>query len=64
VLSRKEKKWVYYRLPDRKSLPLAREVLELAKRSLKDCAEAVADAAKLKKVMKMDVQEICRRQCR
>jgi DNA-binding transcriptional ArsR family regulator len=64
VLSRKENKWVYYRWPDRDSSPLVREVLRLAKQALKDCEEAVGDAARLQKVLKMDVQEICRRQCR
>jgi hypothetical protein len=43
---------------------LVREVLRLAKQALKDCEEAVGDAARLQKVLKMDVQEICRRQCR
>jgi len=64
VLSRKENKWVYYRLAERDSSPLVRDVLSLAKRSLKDCDETDLDAEKLKKVLKMDLQEICRRQCR
>jgi ArsR family transcriptional regulator len=64
VSSRKENKWVYYRLPGRDGSPLAREVLSLVKRSLQDCDAARDDGAKLKKVLRMDVQEICRRQCR
>src|ERR1017187_4552564 len=64
VQSRKVDRWVYYRLPNRKYSALAREILGLVRRSLKDCDEAVADATKLKKVLKMDVQDICRRQCR
>jgi ArsR family transcriptional regulator len=64
VLSRKENKWVYYRLPGREGSRLAREVLALVERSLAESAEALADRAGLKKVLRMDVQEICRRQCR
>ena len=63
VLSRKENKWVYYRLADQAGSPLVRDVLRLARQSLKDCKEALDDAARLKRVLKMDVQEICRRQC-
>jgi DNA-binding transcriptional ArsR family regulator len=64
IESRKENKWVYYRLPGRDGSPLVREVLSLVKRSLQDSDAARNDAAKLKLVLKMDVQEICRRQCR
>lgn len=64
VLSRKDNKWVYYRLPNGDASPLVREVLGLTKRSLKDSEEAIEDTGKVKKVLKMDVQEICRRQCR
>jgi DNA-binding transcriptional ArsR family regulator len=64
VSSRKDNKWVYYRLPDRERSPLVRDVLKLAIRSLENCDEAVKDAAKLGKVLKMDAREICRRQCR
>lgn len=64
VLSRKSERWVYYRLPQRKSSALVRNTLRLVKNSLKECDEAIADKARLVKVLKMDVQAICRRQCR
>lgn len=64
VLSRKSERWVYYRLPGGKSDVLVRNTLRLVNRSLKDCDEAIADRAKLMKVLKMDLQAICRRQCR
>jgi ArsR family transcriptional regulator, arsenate/arsenite/antimonite-responsive transcriptional repressor len=62
VDSRKEDRWVYYRLPERKSPALVRDALRLVKLSLKESEEAIADQAKLKKIMKMDVKDICRRQ--
>jgi hypothetical protein len=43
---------------------VVREVLRLAGQLLQDGEEAVADAARLKRVLKMDVRDICRRQCR
>jgi DNA-binding transcriptional ArsR family regulator len=64
VESRKSERWVYYRLPARDCSLVVRDALDLVKRSLRKSDEAVEDAAKLKKVLKMDVQEICRRQCR
>lgn len=64
IQSRKAERWVYCRLPD-KSAPVAvREALDWVKKSLGKSAEAVADAKRLGKILKMDLKEICRRQCR
>ena len=62
VESRKEDRWVYYRLPERKSPALVRDALRLVKLALKGSEEVIADRSKLKKIMKMDVKAICRRQ--
>jgi len=62
VESRKEDRWVFCRLPERKAPALVREMLNLVKRSLMESEEALADQAKLKKIMKMDIKAICRRQ--
>lgn len=63
ILSRKTERWVYYRLPD-KSAPVAvREALDWVLKSLGKTAEATADAAKLKKILKLDPVELCRRRC-
>jgi DNA-binding transcriptional ArsR family regulator len=64
VESRKEDRWVYYRLPERKRPALVRDALRLVKQSLKGSEEIAADQAKLRKIMKMDVKAICRRQNR
>jgi ArsR family transcriptional regulator, arsenate/arsenite/antimonite-responsive transcriptional repressor len=64
VLSRKTERWVYYRLPDKKSPVVVREAIDWAHKSLAASDEAAADAAKLKRILKMDLAEICRRVCR
>jgi len=63
ILSRKTERWVYYRLPD-KSAPVAvREALDWVLKSLGKTAEAMADAKRLQKVLKVDPGELCRRRC-
>lgn len=62
VLSRKTERWVYYRLPD-KSAPVAvREALDWVLKSLGRTDEATSDAARLKKIVKIDPGQISRRQ--
>ncbi|MFZ1074683.1 MAG: metalloregulator ArsR/SmtB family transcription factor [Verrucomicrobiia bacterium] len=64
IQSRKTERWVYYRLPG-KSAPVAvREALDWVKKSTGRSAQAVADSKKLDRVLKTDLAEICRRQCR
>ena len=63
ILSRKAERWVYYRLPD-KSAPVAvREALDWVQKSLSKTEEAAKDAKQLRKILKMDLAEICRRRC-
>jgi len=64
IQSRKSERWVYYRLPDRTAPVGVREALDWVKKSLAGTDEAKADAKKLDRVLKTDLAEICRRQCR
>jgi ArsR family transcriptional regulator, arsenate/arsenite/antimonite-responsive transcriptional repressor len=64
VLSRKTERWVYYRLPDPTAPVVVREAIDWAHKSLGKTPEAVADAAKLKRILKLDLAVICRRVCR
>src|ERR1017187_568951 len=64
ILSRKSERWVYYRLPGKSAPVVVREAFDWAKKSLGKSDEAVADAKRLEKIIKMDLKEICRRQCR
>jgi DNA-binding transcriptional ArsR family regulator len=64
IQSRKSERWVYYRLAD-KSAPVAvREALGWVRKSVAKTDEAVADARKLDRILKIDLAVICRRQCR
>lgn len=62
ILSRKTERWVYYRLPEKAAPVAVREALDWVQKSLGKTEEAAADAKKLKKVLKADLTEICRRQ--
>ncbi len=64
IQSRKSERWVYYRLPGKAAPVAVREALDWVKKSLAKTNEAVADAKKLNQVLKTDLAEICRRQCR
>ena len=64
ILSHKTERWVYYRLPDRHAPVVVREALDWARKSLGKSNEAAADSRKLRRILKMDLKEICRRQCR
>ena len=63
TLSRKDERWVYYRLPENANTEVT-EALDWVMKSLGRSAAAREDAAKLRKILQMDVQDICRRQCR
>jgi DNA-binding transcriptional ArsR family regulator len=64
ILSRKTERWVYYRLPDRPVAAAIREALVWVRKSLAKTDEVSTDAKKLKRILKIDPTEICRRQCR
>jgi ArsR family transcriptional regulator, arsenate/arsenite/antimonite-responsive transcriptional repressor len=64
ILSRKTERWVYYRLPDKSATVEVREALDWVQKSLNKTDEIIADAKRLAKILKMDLKEICRRQCR
>lgn len=63
ILSRKAERWVYYRLPDQTAPLAVREALDWVQKSLARSDEAATDAAKLKKILKIDPVELCRRRC-
>ncbi len=64
IQSRKSERWVYYRLPGPAAPTAVREALAWVKKSLAKTGEAAADVRKLNRVLKTDLAEICRRQCR
>jgi ArsR family transcriptional regulator len=64
ILSRKTERWVYYRLPDRPVPVAVREALDWVRKSLAKTDEVRTDARRLHEILRMDLKEICRRQCR
>jgi ArsR family transcriptional regulator, arsenate/arsenite/antimonite-responsive transcriptional repressor len=64
VRSRKDGRWVYYRLPDAPLPTLIREALDWVFKSLDRGAEAKGDRKQLDKILALDRREICQRQCR
>ena len=64
IQSRKTERWVYYRLPEKSAPAAVREALGWVHKSLAQTDEVAADAKRLNRILKMDLKEICRRQCR
>jgi len=64
IVSRKTERWVYYRLADKAAPVVVREALDWVHKSLAYTDESTADARRLRKILKMDLVEICRRRCR
>lgn len=62
VDSRKDGRWIYYRLTDEDALPEAAEATELVIRSLGRDGTIRDDARRLKEILKIDPEELCRRQ--
>jgi DNA-binding transcriptional ArsR family regulator len=62
IQSRKTERWVHYRLPDPPVPPAVRQALDWVHRSLAKTQETRTDAKKLKRILKIDPAEICRRQ--
>jgi ArsR family transcriptional regulator, arsenate/arsenite/antimonite-responsive transcriptional repressor len=64
VESRKEGRWIYYRLPGRRAPRAVREATRWLCQSLAANAGAERDARQLRAIRKMDPAELCKRQCR
>ncbi|MBX3432261.1 MAG: winged helix-turn-helix transcriptional regulator [Pirellulales bacterium] len=62
VEARKEGRWAYFRLADEQALPEVRSALELVLASLARDAQGKADRATLKEILKLEPEELCRRQ--
>jgi ArsR family transcriptional regulator, arsenate/arsenite/antimonite-responsive transcriptional repressor len=63
VESRKQGRWIYYRLPDGQAPLEVRGAIDWIGRSLESNARAAEDARRLKQIGKMDPVEICKKQC-
>ena len=62
IESRKEERWVYYRLPGKEAAAAAREAIDWVQKSLGGTPQAAEDHKKLKQILKVDPTTICQRQ--
>jgi DNA-binding transcriptional ArsR family regulator len=60
---RKNGRWVYYALPDREGSPAIREALDWVQRSLCGDPRIHEDQKNLRKILKCDPADLCRKQC-
>lgn len=63
VDSHKEGRWIYFRLRDGKAPASVKKAIDWISKAAEDQARVHQDAELLKKIMKMDPSEICKRQC-
>jgi DNA-binding transcriptional ArsR family regulator len=62
--SRKEGRWIYYRLPGKEAPPLIRRAIDWVRQSVNGAPQAVEDAERLQKILGIDPVELCKKQCR
>ncbi len=63
VNARKEGRWMYYSLPAKGTPMAAREAVAWVRRSLDGNERIAVDAQQLKKVLAMNLSQLCKRQC-
>lgn len=62
VESRKEGRWIYYKLPGKNAPVVVREALDWVEKGLADNPHVLADNQQLKKILKQDPADLCKRQ--
>ena len=62
VESRKDGRWIYYKLPGKNAAVEVREALDWVKKSLGENPQVVEDGKKLKMILKQDPTDLCTRQ--
>lgn len=63
VESRKAERWVYYRWPQMEGNRQVRQAIDWTQKSLKTEKQIMADAKKLKEILKIDPSTLCKSQC-
>jgi len=64
VESRKEGRWMYYRLPDRRAPRAVKDAVGWVRRHLAQVPQIVQDEKRLQKILRMDPEKLCKGQCR
>jgi DNA-binding transcriptional ArsR family regulator len=64
VESRKDGRWIYYQLPGKDAPAAVREALRWIEKSQAGDPQILADRKQLKKILKENPVELCKRQCK
>ena len=64
VESRKDGRWMYYRLPKRGAPKAVKDALAWVRRHLAQSPQIVKDRKDLQKILSMDPEELCKGQCK
>ena len=62
VESRKDGRWIYYKLPGKDAPVAVREAIDWAEKALADNPQVLEDNQRLKKILKQDPTDLCKRQ--
>ena len=62
VESRKDGRWIYYKLPGKDAPVEVREALDWVEQALADNPQVQSDAKQLKKIVRQDPTDLCKRQ--
>ena len=62
VESRKDGRWIYYKLPGTSAPVEVREALDWLNTSLRNSPQAAEDGKKLKRILRQDPTDLCKRQ--
>lgn len=63
VESRKDGRWMFYKLPAKEAPVVVREAIDWVEKALADNPHVLEDNKQLKKILKQDPAELCKRQC-
>ena len=63
VDSRKEGRWIYFRLPDGKAPATVKKAIDWISKAAEGQPRVQQDADLLEKILKLDPSDICKRQC-
>ena len=64
VESRKDGRWMYYRLADRDAPKAVKDAVAWVLRYLAESPQIVRDAKELKRILSMNPEELCKGQCK
>ena len=63
VRSRKEGRWIYFRLPNGEAPAVVKQAIHWVSKSVEEQPRIQQDALFVKKILKLNPSELCKRQC-